>query len=533
VFRFLCAAVLPTVCSLASAQTITSAAAGVVGVPVGSGWALAATGAVLALSALWILRGGRRRQLPWLLAAVVLVGGIWNSPSLRAQILAQFTQPAGEMLPITVAPIVAGGVLQGFEPVDYLNASGRALRIAAIDPPDFNDCFPATPALPLPPPGVGGPPACAAGGGLAVGASCRVDVDAICKALAEQATAIISLATPAVFSVPANSIATTVVTVDPASPVPALNLMATIPAGSNISVQSTTCVASLAPGASCDIVFIGAVEEGPTAVAIAGTNTSTLTLDITVAARPNISITNPVQQNRVVTVSGAGFALEVTNDVSSTSNAYGITVTNKATAPGLMVDDSSCASVAPGASCTLLLTSNTPYAPASITIGGSNTANTPTAVVAFSHLGGLVFQESGGSGKVLIDVAQGFTSSWTSTISDIGGAASLNDGQSNTNAIVADAACQNNLANCAAQRCRNIGADWYLPAQNELSAVQDALCSNGAIPCTFGGFTSASHWSSTQVDGPTAMAVVFPPGSALANAKSMNAPARCVRAFTP
>jgi hypothetical protein len=532
--RSLSAVALSFVGGLASAQTITSAAVGVVGVPVGNWFALVATAAALAGSAVWILRGGRRKQrLPWFLAAVMMVGGISNSQSLWAQILAQFTQPAGEALPITVTPIVAGGMLQGFEPVDFLNASGKDLQIAAIDPPDFNDCFSTSPPLPLPPPGSGGPPACAAGLGLAVGASCRVNVDAICKALAAQATAAINMATPTSLSFPTNSTVTVVVSADPASPVPAQNVAATIPGGSGIAVQSSTCPVSLAPGASCSIAFTSAVAEGPTIVEIAGTNTASLTVNLTVATPPSIAISAPVQQARIIGVGGAALALTVTNDAGSVLNATGITVTNKAQAPDMAVDDTDCASVAPGASCTLLLTSNTPYAPVTITIGGSNTVNSPTAAVAFSYLGGLVFQESGGSGKVVIDAAQEFTSMWTGASADIPGATSPSNGASNTNAIVADASCNGDPSNCAAQQCRNIGADWYLPARDELVAVHSALCSNSALPCTFGGFTSGTRWNSTQAFPTAAQVLSFPSGLGLGVPKNNSARARCVRAFTP
>ncbi|HAT1816611.1 TPA: DUF1566 domain-containing protein [Legionella pneumophila] len=318
------------------------------------------------------------------------------------------------------------------------------------------------------------------------------------------------------------------------SPEPAENVAATIPGGSNISVQSTTCGASLAVGASCTITFASGTQEGPTTIPIAGDNTNTVNVDVTVTSQPQIRITNPIQQSRVVAVSGAALSLEVTNDAGSAVNANAITVSNMAACPNLSVDDSNCASVAPGASCTLELTSNSPYAPCTITVSGSNTANSPTTLIAFSYLGGLVFQESAGSGKVVIDVAQGFNSKWTNTNSDIAGATSPDDGVGNTNAIVLDAACTGSPGNCAAQRCRNLGVDWYLPARNELSAVHGALCSNLAIPCNFGGFSSAFHWSSSQNASSNAWVVNFPSGNGNLGSKSFGAPpVRCVRAFTP
>jgi hypothetical protein len=331
-----------------------------------------------------------------------------------------------------------------------------------------------------------------------------------------------------------NSTGDVTVTNDAGSPVAANNVVATIPGLSNISVQSTTCGASLAIGASCTITFASGTQEGPTTIPIAGDNTNTVNVDVTVTSQPQISITNPVQQNRVVTVSSmTPLSLEITNNAGSAVNANAITVSNKTACPNLSVDDSNCTSVAPGATCTLELTSNTPYAPCTITVSGSNTANSPTTLIAFSHLGGLVFEESGGSGKVVIDMAQGFTGLWTGIFSNIAGATSLNDGVANTNAIVADAACSSDPNNCAAQRCRNIGADWYLPARNELSTVHSALCSNLAIPCNFGGFSSAFYWSSSQLDNVSAWSVNFPSGFDLLGNKVNVRPVRCVRAFTP
>ncbi|WP_207385031.1 hypothetical protein [Legionella fairfieldensis] len=330
-----------------------------------------------------------------------------------------------------------------------------------------------------------------------------------------------------------NSTGNITVTNNAGSPVAAENVIATIPGGSNISVQSTTCGASLAIGASCTITLASSTQEGPTTIPIAGDNTNTVNVAVTVTSQPQISITNPVQQSRVVTVAGASLSLEITNDAGSAVNANAITVSNQAACPDLSVNNSNCTSVAPGASCTLELTSNSPYAPCTITVSGSNTANSPTALIAFSHLGGLVFEESGGSGKVVIDMAQEFSNQWTSNFSDIASATSLDDGVSNTNAIVADLACSTDPGECAAQRCRNIGIDWYLPAINELSTVRSALCSNAAIPCNFGGFLALIYWSSSQFDDSNAWAASFPSGSDGGNLKVFVPPVRCIRAFTP
>lgn len=316
---------------------------------------------------------------------------------------------------------------------------------------------------------------------------------------------------------------------------PSNNIVATIPVGSNITVQSTTCPTSLAIGASCSITFSSGSIEGPTTVSISGDNTNRLELEITVTDQPQISISSPIQQERVVTVLGmTSLSLEVTNNVSSEVNANDITIQDHTDCPDLVVNDTDCSSVAPGANCTLELTSNTPYTPCMITISGSNTANSPQTLIAFSYLDGLVFEQSGGIGKVVMDVTQ--ESPWTSTFSDI--TTDFDNGVANTNAIVADDACTNDPENCAAHRCRAIDEVWYLPALNELSAVHSVLCmsTSSLIPCTFGGFSQAFYWSSTQgISSPpnqAARTVFFPAGSTSGALKTGQRPFRCIRNFT-
>ncbi|BCA94463.1 hypothetical protein TUM19329_08240 [Legionella antarctica] len=319
------------------------------------------------------------------------------------------------------------------------------------------------------------------------------------------------------------------------SPVAAVNVTAIIPFPSNINLQSTTCGVSLAVGAHCTITFVSSAQEELAIIPISGDNTNTVNVHMTVTNQPHISITNPILQSRIVTVSGAPLSLEITNNISSTENANAITVSNKAACPNLSVDDTNCASVAPGASCTLELTSNTPHMPCPIVISGSNTANKPETWIAFSYLGGLVFEEHSGSGKVVIDEAGGFDSQWTSSASDI--ATDFVDGVNNTDNIVSNAACIDDTPNCAAQRCRDIDPAWYLPARDELFAVHSALCFNSTVPCNFGGF-SFFTWSSSQngINPNSAVVLHFPTATEYFAAKDQTVPlfhVRCVRAFTP
>lgn len=319
-----------------------------------------------------------------------------------------------------------------------------------------------------------------------------------------------------------------------ASQEPAYNVAAMIPDGSPISVQSTTCGASLAIGVSCIITFTSNIQEGATAISIGGDNTNAVNVDVTATALPLISIVSPVLQNRVVTVYGmVPLSLTIINNIGDTENANAITVSDQTNCPSLSVNDSNCASVAPGETCILELTSDKPYVPCTITINGSNTANSLQTRIAFFHLGGLVITESGGSGLVVTDGAQQFSSAWLSSNTDIPGSSSSTDGVSNTNAITADAACLISPSNCAAQRCRDIGAEWYLPSTSELFKIKNSLCANSKIPCDFGGFSSSYYWSSRGASSMQAWCMQVYSGVGIPCGQPSSAPVRCFRAFIP
>lgn len=339
---------------------------------------------------------------------------------------------------------------------------------------------------------------------------------------------------PFILLIAENSTGTVTVTNEASSSASATNVTATIPGGSGISVQSTTCGSSLAIGANCTITFASTTQEGPTIIPVKGDNTNAANVYAAVTDQPLISITGPIQQSRVVSTDGfTTLNLEVTNDSDSIFNANNITVSDKASCPNLLVDDSNCTIVAPGTSCQLALTTTTPYAPCNITISGSNTGNSPKTLVAFSHLGGLVFQNSGANGKVVIDVVSEFTSEWTfPSKSGIPGAFSDDDGVGNTNAIVVNSACTNQTSNCAAYRCRAISSDWYLPAKNELQAVIFALCPGSVYPCAFGAFSNTFYWSSTQWFADTnSYSVDVPSGNFGPSDKWVSKPVRCIRDF--
>lgn len=331
-----------------------------------------------------------------------------------------------------------------------------------------------------------------------------------------------------------NSTETVTVTNDASSSDSANNVTATIPGGSNISIQSQTCGSSLAIGANCTITFASSTQEGPTLIPVKGDNTNTTNVYAAVTDRPLISITGPIQQSRIVSTDGfTTLDLEITNDLNSIFNATNVTVSDKTACPNLSVDASNCISVAPNTSCHLALTTTTPYAPCTITVSGTNTGNSPTTLIAFSHLGGLVFQKTGANGKVVIDAGLEFTSEWTfPSKTDVPGAMSDNDGVGNTDAIVVNSSCTNQTSNCAAYRCRAISADWYLPAKNELQSVIFTLCPGSSFPCAFGSLSSTTYWSSTQWFATTnAYSVDVPDGNFGPSDKYGSKPVRCIRDF--
>lgn len=359
-------------------------------------------------------------------------------------------------------------------------------------------------------------------------------VDSLNIALTNPTVGVTISVNPFILLMAENSTGTVTVTNDASSSASANNVIATIPGGSSISIQSTTCGTSLGIGGACTITFASNTQEGPTIIPVKGDNTNTANVYAAVTDRPLISITGPAQQSRIVSTDGiTALNLQVTNDSDSIFNANNITVSDKASCQNLSVDASNCTSVVPGATCQLELTTTTPYAPCTITISGSNTGNSPTTLIAFSHLGGLVFEKSGANGKVVIDVGSEFTSEWTfPSKSDIPGAMSDTDGVSNTNAIVVNSACTSQTGNCAAYRCRNISADWYLPAKNELQAVVFTLCPGSSYPCAFGDFTSTFYWSSTQWFAATnAYSVDVPDGNFGPTDKYSSLRVRCIRNF--
>jgi hypothetical protein len=170
----------------ASAQVIIVGPAAASSVPANGPMALALLMGALALAGWWQLRRGpaAQRVLGWL--AVVTLGVALHHTGLLAVPANSFTNPAGQTLPIPVAPIV-GTDFTGFAQEAFTNNSGATLRVTGLTLPTLAQCFTgANTADKLLQPGTpsnSATPLCQVSAVLANGDACRVDVDAICRGL--------------------------------------------------------------------------------------------------------------------------------------------------------------------------------------------------------------------------------------------------------------------------------------------------------------------------------------------------------------
>ncbi len=272
--------------------------------------------------------------------------------------------------------------------------------------------------------------------------------------------------------------------------------------------------------------------------------------------------------------------------------ARSFTVVNTGAAPALLVEvdpavvwpmgtttASNCATLAPGASCTITITpgalpSAAPGVPAPVPVAMSiQSSNAPALAVQVHVLGyGSVFQgghlfafdESGPptqsvGGKVAA-VSSATPVNWSehyiasnlvfevAGVSDnsVGSAISCNgkfDGACNTQAIIAAPEHLSvRLENYTAGTCRgtlNTYADWYLPAICEMSNSAASGCPSGETLQeklhTPGHLLFADSWSSTQASvGPVALAwrhsfATLPGGDSQVMYKNVPAAASCVR----
>lgn len=146
-----------------------------------------------------------------------------------------------------------------------------------------------------------------------------------------------------------------------------------------------------------------------------------------------------------------------------------------------------------------------------------------------TYQGGLIayLNTTTGTGLIATPVDQSSGAGWGCLGVEIGGTSSaIGVGQANTTLIVNGCAD----SGIAARLCDDLDNwgydDWFLPSKDELNELYGNLKVNG-----FGGFSSVSYWSSTEVSSNWAEYQIFDSGVQSFTNKSGNNGVRGVRAF--
>jgi hypothetical protein len=148
--------------------------------------------------------------------------------------------------------------------------------------------------------------------------------------------------------------------------------------------------------------------------------------------------------------------------------------------------------------------------------------------------GGYVFYNNGSGGGLVAAMSDLGTVAWieggaTQTTANNGTSIDFFTGLSNSNAIVA----QTDHSASAAKLCLDYSdgtySDWYLPSRLELDKMYANLRSNSK-----GNFSSASYWSSSEVNANSALSIGFyvpGPPSFNNDSKSTATKVRAIRNF--
>ena len=123
------------------------------------------------------------------------------------------------------------------------------------------------------------------------------------------------------------------------------------------------------------------------------------------------------------------------------------------------------------------------------------------------------------------------TLSWKTTTTSTAGTGSLTDGIANTDAMATAGIADHP----AAEACRNLGAQWYLPARDELDELYTNLADTGVTPgdsfsfdtsgMAFGGY----YWSSSEVSSVLSWYQRYHNGDQIDGGKMNAFAVRCVR----
>ncbi|HEY7886014.1 MAG TPA: midcut-by-XrtH protein [Cellvibrionaceae bacterium] len=479
----------------------------------------------------------RKRPAARSMALVMGVGlvslALWQSPALKAQLLASFSNPAGETLVFQVVQIDSGGDIAGFELEDFTNASGEPLTIRNIELPDFDACFPSGITGALLPPGAADPappPTCTVGNTLAAGATCRVDIDSHCRAEAASSVALTAVNPTSGTALGGTGFILTGVSLTGATAV-TFDGVAAI----SVNAVNSTTVTGVTPAHAAGVVDVMVSTPAGNA---------TLANGYTYEAPPPATLT-AVNPTSGAASGGTGFTLTGTN----LTGATGVTFDGVVATSVNVVNSTTVTGVTPAHAAGVVdVVISTPAGNATLANGYTYVAT----AVGQASFGGTIACLNGGLNNLIAATADNSTSvEWGGSGTAIGvGAQSITDGASNTTAIVATLGNNGGIP-YAAQLCSNYETDsqgntpceagnscyndWFLPAGNNATAT-------GQLNCLFtnrvsiGGFANNFYWSSTESIGwPTIFGwdQSFSSGTQADTSKSIYSRARCVRAFTP
>lgn len=140
--------------------------------------------------------------------------------------------------------------------------------------------------------------------------------------------------------------------------------------------------------------------------------------------------------------------------------------------------------------------------------------------------GNIVYAGISGGNRIYTTLADtGTTTVWNSGPNNVTGATSASDGLANTNTLVGLSDITTPYE--ASLMCRGLGAQWYLPAQDELNLFY----TNNTVGAMSGTFdtSGAFYWSSTEVNNGLASTKQFNTGSQIPMSKIGPRRVRCAR----
>lgn len=312
--------------------------------------------------------------------------------------------------------------------------------------------------------------------------------------------------------------------------------------GDNAALNSDGAFTFATPVANGGAYNVTVLNQPAAQVCTVGNGSGTLAgadvANVTVSCAASATTLTLNAPSVVVPVNGPARTLIVTN--TGTNPALNVTVTRPGGWSALSVDNSACAVVAPGGTCTLQFTSTAPYvASGAVSVQGDNTAPV-SAVIGFSLDGYLVFDVPSAGTATVVDSADlsllpGPYYLWGAPAL-VAGATSLTDGAANTQAMVSLFGPSQFSSVAGACRASGLaGLTWYVPAICQLSA--SGVCSGSTasiqknvIDLGLGQFagTDADRWSSTQSSPIEAWSHKRTDGSVVARPKLDALPVRCV-----